>query len=100
MDQELLELVRPILDPDIGVSVVDMGLIYDMKRVSEDRAWVLMTFTTPACPWGPQLMNEIGDAIVHGVDKIKEVEIEITWTPQWSLEMMSLEARLEAGFDL
>jgi metal-sulfur cluster biosynthetic enzyme len=99
MDQELLELLKPVIDPDIGMSIIHMGLIYDIKRLEDNKAWVLMTFTTPACPWGPKLMEEIGYYLVQDKD-IKEVEIEITWEPQWSLDMMSEAAKLELGMDL
>ncbi len=94
----LLELCRPIYDPDIGVSIVELGLIYNIA-VSESAVDVEMTFTTPACPYGPQLVEEVRYTLLS-VQGVNEVNVDVVWEPPWSMENISEATRLEMGLDI
>ena len=69
------------MDPEIRIDVWALGLIYDLK-VSEGKVFIKQTFTTPFCPYGPQLLSEMKKA-VSAVEGVKEVEVELTFDPPW-----------------
>jgi metal-sulfur cluster biosynthetic enzyme len=94
--------LKNVLDPEIGLDVVNLGLVYNVdiqdqgKRVSVD-----MTLTTPACPAGPQILEqarrEIG-ALKDVYQDLVDVNINLVWTPFWNPSMMTDDAREELGF--
>ena len=95
---ELMDLLRPIHDPDIGVSIVELGLIYNIEN-NEGNIFVEMTFTTPACPYGPQLVEEIKYTL-RSLDGVKTVDVDVVWDPPWSMDNISEETKLELGLDI
>ena len=96
--EELQELLRPIIDPDIGVSIIDLGLVYGIEN-KEGNIYVEMTFTTPACPYGPQLVEEI-KYILNSLDGVRSVEVNVVWDPPWSMDNINESTKLELGLDL
>jgi metal-sulfur cluster biosynthetic enzyme len=91
--QKVLDALKKVVDPEIGLSVVDLGLIYDLK-VSGKRALVRMTLTSPACPMSGMIVASIEDAIREvGL----EPEVEIVFKPAWSPKRMSAKARKVLG---
>ena len=96
-NDEIVEVLRQIIDPEIHYNIYDMGLIYDI-RINGFLVDVDMTLTSPGCPFGPMLIHQVKESIRDlGAD---EVNLEIVWDPPWSPERMTEEARLELGFDL
>ena len=95
---EIMELLRPIKDPDIGVSIVELGLIYKIEN-KDSHIHVDITFTTPACPYGPQLLEEVRYTI-NAIEGVKSVDVNVVWDPPWSLDKISEATRLEMGLDL
>ncbi len=94
--EEIVEVLRGIYDPEIPVNIYELGLIYDLK-VSEVRdVHVLMTLTSPNCPVAESLPREVEER-VRSLDSVKQVEVEITFDPPWTKDMMSEEAQLELG---
>ena len=97
--KEVFELLKVVIDPDIGVNIVDLGLIYDVD-VQEDRhVNIEMTLTTPGCPYGPQLIQEVNCA-TNAHEGVKSVNVEIVWEPPWSMDYISEATRLEMGMDI
>ena len=95
--EEIVEVLRLIIDPEIHYNIYDMGLIYDI-RINGFLVDVDMTLTSPGCPFGPMLIHQVKESIRDlGAD---EVNLEIVWDPPWTPERMTEEARLELGFDL
>ena len=92
------EILKPIQDPDLGISVVDLGLIYNIENKDGDIN-IEMTFTTPACPYGPQILEEIKYTL-NALDDVGSVNIDVVWDPPWSMERISEETRLEMGMDI
>ena len=94
-DAALTEALRQVLDPDLGVNIIDLGLVYSINRTDRQVA-ILMTLTSPACPNGPQIMSEAKRSLerVVGVDA---AEIKLTMDPAWSPDRMTDEARDELG---
>lgn len=101
-------LLGTVLDPELGVDIVNLGLIYDVSVSSvttpdgcRDHVHILMTLTTPGCPLAgtiEQLIRQSLDGIA-GIDAYRDVSIEITFDPPWSMELMSAETRAQLGFD-
>lgn len=91
---ELLEEIRPVVDPEIGYSIVDMGLIYN-SYVEDGTAYVLMTLTSPACPYAPELIKDVEKTLNNaGYDQVK---LQIATKPAWNPEMMTDDLKLELG---
>lgn len=92
----VLETVRTIMDPEIGISIVELGLIYGVE-VKEGDVNVKMTLTSPACPVGPVIQAQVHQA-VKKLPWAKEVKVELVWSPRWDPRTMATEdARMELG---
>jgi metal-sulfur cluster biosynthetic enzyme len=94
-EEEVREELRELMDPELDVNVVDLGLIYDIE-VEDDRIEILMTLTTPACPMAGVFDEMVRQEVAH-LEGINEVEVEITFEPKWTPEKMSEEAKDELG---
>jgi FeS assembly SUF system protein len=100
-EQELkdraLEEIKTVFDPEIPVNVFDLGLIYEVSVYPVNNVFVLMTLTSPACPSAQSLPEEVKTRI-QSIEGVGEVNVEITFDPPYSQEMMSEVAKLELGF--
>jgi len=94
-ESALLEALRQVVDPELMVNVVDLGLIYQVEQ-EEGKVAVEMTLTSPACPVGPQLMQQAKMALEQ-LDDVDEAEIRLVMTPPWSPERMTDDARDQLG---
>ncbi len=94
--EEIYEALKTVYDPEIPVNVVDLGLIYDVQVTDENNVFVQMTLTFPGCGMGPHIAQQAEWAI-QDLDGVEEVEIELTFDPPWSPEMISEEARMMLG---
>lgn len=82
-DEKLLEALRPVEDPEIGISIVELGLVYGFEIDEEAKSVkVRMTLTSPMCPMGPEIMAA-SEMAVRRVPGIEEVKIELVWSPRW-----------------
>ncbi len=82
--EQILEKLKTVFDPEVHVDVVTMGLIYDIRVDSEqNRVEVTMTYTTPFCPFGPQLTDEIREVIMSFGFEREAVYIDVTFDPPW-----------------
>ncbi len=98
IERERLEsALREVIDPEVGVNVYDLGLIYDVLASEEGNLQVRMTMTTPACPVGSLLADQVRDAL-QSLEQVREVEVELVWDPPWSPERMSEAARRQLGW--
>ena len=91
----LLEALKQVIDPELMINIVDLRLVYSIKQ-KEEKVKVEMTLTSPACPAGPQLVQQSKLAI-EKVDGVKEAEIKLVLTPPWSPDRMTDEARDQLG---
>jgi metal-sulfur cluster biosynthetic enzyme len=86
-----------VFDPEFGVSVVDLGLIYDL-RVENDCAFIAMTLTSMYCPAGDVILEGVKSA-AESVPGIARAELELVWTPPWTPDRLSTVAREQLGWD-
>ncbi|WP_114313437.1 metal-sulfur cluster assembly factor [Thermus caldifontis] len=96
LEEQAWNLLRTVYDPELGLDVVNLGLIYELK-VEPPKAYVRMTLTTPGCP----LHDSMGDAVRQALSRIpgiEEVEVELTFEPPWTPDRLSPEARKLLGW--
>ncbi|TVQ79834.1 MAG: SUF system Fe-S cluster assembly protein [Flavobacteriales bacterium] len=94
--EDVVRELSSIYDPEIPVNIYELGLIYDVQVSEDGDVKILMTLTSPNCPVAESLPEEVKQK-VGTVDEVKDVEVEITFEPTWTKDMMSEEARLELG---
>lgn len=88
---------KSVYDPEIPVNIYDLGLIYTIEIADDNAVHVIMSLTAPGCPVAGEMPGWVADAI-EPLPGVKHVDVEMTFEPQWGMEMMSDEARLELGF--
>lgn len=93
---EVREALKVVVDPEIGINIVDLGLVYDVNVVNGD-AHVVFTLTSMGCPAGAQIENDIRDALTS-IEGLSSVTTELTMTPPWGPDRMSDFARSALGF--
>jgi len=96
LGETIVKTLKSIYDPEIPVDIYELGLIYDVMVNTDDEVKILMTLTSPNCPVAESLPKEVEDK-VKKIEGIKDVEVEITFDPPWSKDLMSEEAKLELG---
>jgi metal-sulfur cluster biosynthetic enzyme len=94
--EEVQEVLRDVIDPELGLDFVELGLIYDIE-IDGGTVKITYTLTTPACPIGPQVAEQI-EEFVSEVDGVEEVQPVMTFSPPWSPERMSEDAKFALGF--
>jgi len=95
--ETVVEACRSVYDPEIPVNIYDLGLVYTITIGADNAVKIIMTLTAPGCPVAGEMPGWLADA-VNSVAGIKDVDVEMTFDPQWGMDMMSDEARLELGF--
>lgn len=93
----LLEALQKIADPELGESIVDLGLILGVE-IGNQSIVVIMTMTSPACPMGEMLIDEIRAELSDAFPNT-EIDIELIWEPAWNPDMMSAHARKNLGWN-
>ena len=97
LGEKIVRVIKTIFDPEITVDIYELGLIYDVFVNEDYEVKILMTLTTPNCPVAETLPLEVEEKI-KSIDAVKDAEVEITFDPPWTQELMSEEAKLELGF--
>ena len=93
--EQVIEVLKKVYDPEIQYDIWSLGLVYNIE-IEGNKVKILMTFTSPMCPYGPQLMDDIRRQ-VSAIEGVGEVIIELTFTPVWGPEKMSEEAKIALG---
>ena len=94
--EEVYEALKTVYDPEIPVNVVDLGLVYDVQVAENNDVFVQMTLTFPGCGMGPHIAQQAEWAI-QDVEGVEDVQIELTFDPPWSPDLISEEARSQLG---
>ena len=93
----ILDALRDVIDPELGINVVDLGLVYDVEASDGDVS-VRMTMTTPACPLGESLSGAAEAAIRRRMPGVRSVRVDLVWDPAWNPSMMSGAAKERLGW--
>lgn len=90
---QIVNKLRTVMDPELGINIVDLGLIYDVK-IEKGKVTIIATLTTPMCPIGPSLIKDIENA-VKDINEVEDAKVEITFDPPWDKSRMSENAKSE-----
>ena len=92
------DALRRVIDPELGINIVDLGLVYAIE-IDGTRVRVVMTMTSPACPLGDYLKDLVDSTVKWRVREVEDLEIVLVWEPRWNPDMMSAEAarQLDGG---
>ncbi len=96
-EEVITEALKEIYDPELHYNIVDLGLVYDVD-VKDGEVHITMTLTTPACPIGPMIIEQIQE-MVRILPGVKDVDVELTFDPMWTPDLMSEEAKAGLGLD-
>ena len=94
--EEVVDALRAVEDPELGMDIVELGLLYDVE-VEGPKVKVIHTLTSMGCPVGPMIQENV-DQVVRAMPEVEDVEVELTWDPPWSPEKMSDDAKFILGF--
>ena len=97
LGEKIVKELKSIFDPEIPVDIYELGLIYDVFVNEDNEVKILMTLTSPNCPVAESLPQEVEEKI-RSIDEVKTAEVEITFDPPWTKDLMREEAKLELGF--
>ncbi len=93
----VVEACRTVHDPEIPVNIYDLGLVYTIDITAENDVRIAMSLTAPGCPVAGEMPGWVAEAITP-LPGVRHVDVNLVWEPQWGMDMMSDEARLELGF--
>ena len=97
LGEKIVKELKSIFDPEIPVDISELGLIYDVVVNEDNEVKIMMTLKSPNCPVAGRLPVEVEEKI-KSIDEVKTAEVEITFDPPWTKDLMSEEAKLELGF--
>ena len=95
-EEDVYDALSNVIDPELGLDFVELGLVYDVE-VEGDEVYVTFTLTSPGCPIGPQVSEQI-EELVSELDGVQRVYPKMVFTPPWTPEMMSEDARFALGY--
>ena len=90
-------LKQQVKDPELMMNIVDLGLVYNIEVTEKNSAEVTMTLTSPGCPAGPQIITDVQRSAHTAFPELDEVNVHLTWTPFWTPDLMSDDAKDELG---
>lgn len=96
-EEQVINALKQIIDPEIGVNIFDLGLIYDLA-ITDSQIKVTMTLTTPGCPMHSSITAWVENSLKQ-LAPHKEINVELVWQPRWTPELMSDQARLQLGYN-
>ena len=95
-DEAILFALKRVVDPELGINVVDLGLVYHAAQVA-DGIDVALTMTTPSCPLGEMIVDEARMALHDQFPEAENIRVELVWDPPWSPDRLSEDARRQLG---
>ncbi|RLD66181.1 MAG: FeS assembly SUF system protein [Bacteroidetes bacterium] len=96
-EERIVFVLKNIYDPEVPVNIYDLGLIYEVKSDKDGNVRILMTLTSPNCPVAESLPAQVREEVSF-LKEVKEIDLELTFEPPWSQDMITEEAKLELGF--
>lgn len=96
MKESILGALENVIDPELGIDIVNLGLVYDVDLDDEGVAKITMTLTSMGCPLAPVIVDQVTTALSE-LPEVKKVDVDIVWSPPWSKDMMSRYAKMALG---
>lgn len=98
-EEMVLTAIKAVIDPELGLNIVDLGLIYSVDIAEDGRITITMTLTTPGCPLHASFAQEIERVLWQSIPDLTGVQVELVWNPPWNPVMISPEGRTLLGID-
>lgn len=98
LDSRILDVLRSVIDPELGVNIVDLGLVYEAAAMPSGEMRVKMTMTTPVCPLSAYLKGQARQVLSRAFPEVERINVQLVWDPPWRPSMMSAEARRQLGW--
>ena len=95
--EQIKESLKSVLDPEVGVNIVDLGLVYKVE-INPDEVYIQVTMTSPACPLHGVITRNMDKVLRKAFPELGKMTIEVVWDPPWSPELMSAAARQQLGW--
>lgn len=95
--EEVIEVLKTVVDPEVGISVIDLGLVYDINVVDGKKVFVNMTLTTPGCPMA-QVIAKDAERALSIIEGVEVAQVNLVWEPPWTPDMMSEDAKKMLGW--
>ncbi len=96
-EENVRQALKQVDDPELGINIVDLGLVYEVHVQDGKNVQVVMTLTTPFCPIGPSVKQQITQVLKKDVAGVDKVDVQFTFNPPWDKDMMSEDAKAELG---
>ncbi len=96
MKDSMFGALENVIDPELGIDIVNLGLVYDVELDEEGAATVTMTLTSMGCPMGPVIVDQVNTALGE-LPEVKSTNVNIVWNPPWSKDKMSRYAKMALG---
>lgn len=98
-EEMILTAIKAVIDPELGLNIVDLGLIYSVDIAEDGRIAITMTLTTPGCPLHASFAQEIERVLWQSIPDLTGIQVELVWDPPWNPVMISPEGRTLLGID-
>ena len=92
----ILQALEMVIDPELGIDIINLGLVYEIRFADDGKTEIDMTLTTMGCPLADLLTDQIYD-VLRDVPEVTEIDVKLVWSPAWSVEKMSRYARIALG---
>lgn len=96
LENRIQDELMNVVDPELGIDVVNLGLIYDIYVDEANKCWIKMTLTTIGCPLADVIIMDIEDALDE-IEEVDSVDVQVVWEPAWGVDKMSRYARIALG---
>jgi len=96
LKENIMGALEQVVDPELGVDIVNLGLVYDVDMDENGKTDVTMTLTSMGCPLAPIIVDEVKKALAD-IPEVKEVDVQIVWNPPWTRDKMSRYAKIALG---
>ena len=96
-EENVTQSLKQVDDPELGINIVDLGLVYEVRVQEDKNVQVVMTLTTPFCPIGPSVKQQITQVLKKDIEGVDKVDVQFTFNPPWDKDMMTEEAKMELG---
>ncbi|MCD7034947.1 metal-sulfur cluster assembly factor [Metabacillus sp. GX 13764] len=96
LKENMMGALEQVVDPELGIDIVNLGLVYDVELDEEGQAEVTMTLTSMGCPLAGTIVDQVKIAL-EGIPEVKETNVNIVWNPPWSKDRMSRYAKIALG---
>ncbi len=95
--EDVLQALHRVEDPELGMDIVDLGLVYDVE-IEPEKVKVIHTLTSMGCPAGPMIQEDMRTTVAESFPDVRDIELELTWDPPWTPDKMSDDAKFILGF--